>query len=94
MWHFELIGNNIYAVNSYLQGSSFGESEVWGIRVGGRWTLDYTWKIMFHISDEDWNNKCFKIMTDKDFYDFCDWLGVRYKNENGKLIHNKKEVID
>jgi predicted ATP-dependent endonuclease of OLD family len=28
------------------------------------------------------------IATDTDFYNFCEWLGVRYKRD-GKIYHNK-----
>ena len=87
MWHFELTSDTIYAVNSILQGSAFSECEIWGIRLGGRWVLDYTWKLSFDIPEEEWNNRCNNIKTDTDFYNFCNWLGVRYK-QNGKIYHN------
>lgn len=92
MWHFELTHDTIYAINSILQGTAFSESERWGIKIGGRWTLDYTWKLVFGISDEDWYGRCDNIKTRKDFYDFCDWLGVRYRNDNGKIYHKGIEV--
>lgn len=92
MWHFELSNQTIYATNTYLEDTLWSETEVWGIYIGGRWTLDYTWKLMFNISNEDWNNRCSNIKTDKEFYEFCEWLGVRYRSNDGKIYHNGKEV--
>ena len=84
MWHFEIYNHIIYADNN-LKGP-WNRREVWGMYVG-RWVLDYTWKLSFGISENDWNNRCSNIKTDEDFYDFCNWLGVRYKYIDGQIYH-------
>lgn len=85
---FEINGNQI--VSNEI--NPWGEHACWGIYLGGRWCLDYTWKLMFGISTEDWKTKCGNLKTDKDFYDFCDWLGVYYlKND---IIYCKGKKYD
>ena len=77
VWWFEINGNEIRSNDT----NPWGEHNRWGLYIGGRWCLDYTWKLMFGISTEDWNDKCFNLKTNNDFYDFCDWLGVKYKKD-------------
>lgn len=84
---FEINGTDILSKNN-LSRTIFGTTERWGIYIGGRWCLDYTWKLVFGISDEAWNEKAKNIKTNKDFYDFCEWLGVYYKGGDNK-IHRK-----
>ena len=85
---FEIIGNEIWS-NEDIPTNSWnnGNHDRWGVYLGGRWCLDYTFKLMFGISTEDWKTKFMNIKTDDDFYAICDWLGVRYK-KNGKLYNN------
>ena len=63
-----------------------------GRYIGGRYCLDYTWKLVFGISTEDWNNRCSNIKSHKDFYDFCEWLGVNYKKDG--IIYKRGEKYD
>ena len=84
---FEINGTEIRSNDT----NPWGEYNRWGLRIGGRWCLDYTWKLYFGISDDDWNNKSNNLKTDQDFYDFCEWLGVRYKKD-GKIYKKGKEV--
>jgi hypothetical protein len=44
---------------------------------------------MFGISSDDWNNRCSRIKTHKDFYDFCEWLEVYYKKDG--VIYRRGE---
>ena len=69
-----------------------GENHLYAIKLGGRWCLDYWFKIMFGLSDEDWKNRCSNLCTDKDFYDLCEWLGIYYMREN--VIYRKGEKYD
>lgn len=73
---FEINGNHIVS-HDYVPWNE-DNGAVWGLYIGGRWHLDYTWKLMLNISTDDWNNRCSSIKTHKDFYDFCEWLGVYY----------------
>ena len=66
-----------------------GENNRWGLFIGGRWCLDYTWKLVFGISTEDWNAKTANLKTDQDFYDFCEWLGVWYQKDG--IIYKRGE---
>jgi len=91
MWHFEIRGDYILAINSILENSVFSNTEIWGCRIGGRWCLDYTFKITFGISDKDWNEKCEHLTTNDDFYNLCEWLGIRYKR-NGHIYHYNQIV--
>ena len=84
---FEINGNHIISRNYNPWGEYNGA--VWGLYIGGRWCLDYTWKLIFGISDIDWANKSDNIKTDKDFYDFCEWLGVYYKKDG--VIYRRDE---
>ena len=47
---------------------------------------------MFGISTDDWNNRCSNIKSHKDFYDFCEWLGVNYKKDG--IIYKRGEKYD
>lgn len=82
---FEINGNRIVARNE-LSGTMFGTTETWGRYLGGRWCLDYTFKLVFGLSNEDWEKRCSNLRTDSDFYELCDWLGIYYKKD-GEL-HN------
>ena len=47
---------------------------------------------MFGLSNEDWENRCGNLRTDKDFYDLCEWLGIFYMKDN--IIYRKGEKYD
>jgi len=84
---FEISGNRI--VSRDYNHWSKDNGTVWGLNIGGRWCLDYTWKFMFGISTDDWNNRCSSIKTDNDFYNFCEWLGIWYKKDG--IIYRRGE---
>lgn len=85
------INNYEIVAKDHLSGTQWGIYECWGKFIGGRWCLDYTWKLTFGISDKDWNTKCNELKTDKDFYEFCEWLGIYYKKD-GHIYIKGKEV--
>ena len=87
---FEIRGQEIWS-DDYIPSGMGGENHLYGIKLGGRWCLDYWFKIMFGLS-EDWKNRCSNLCTDKDFYDLCEWLGIYYMREN--VIYRKGEKYD
>ena len=88
---FEIRGQEIWS-DDYIPSGMGGENHLYGIKLGGRWCLDYWFKIMFGLSDEDWKNRCSNLCTDKDFYDLCEGLGIYYMREN--VIYRKGEKYD
>jgi hypothetical protein len=84
---FEINGNHI--VSRDYNPWSEDNGAVWGLYIGGEYCLDYTWKLIFGISTDDWNNRCSNIKTDNDFYNFCEWLGVWYKKDG--VIYRRGE---
>ena len=88
---FEIRGQEIWS-DDYIPSGMGGEHHLYGIKLGGRWCLDYWFKIMFGLSDEDWKNRCSNLCTNKDFYDLCEWLGIYYMREN--IIYRKGEKYD
>ena len=88
---FEIRGQEIWS-DDYIPSGMGGENHLYGIKLGGRWCLDYWFKIMFGLSDEDWKNPCSNLCSDKDFYDLCEWLGIYYMREN--VIYRKGEKYD
>ena len=85
--YFEIVGDRIIA-REYLDYPTFG------MHIGGRWCLDYYFKLLFNISNEDWNDRCMSLYTDDDFYDLCDkWLGVYVKRGDG-FIYRKGKKYD
>ena len=90
---FEIRGQEIWS-NDDLQDTPFGSlgENLYGMKLGGRWCLDYWFKLMFDISDEDWENKCSNLKTDQDFYDLCEWLGIYYMKYG--IIYRKGQKYD
>ena len=50
---FEIRGQEIWS-DDYIPSGMGGEHHLYGRKLGGRWCLDYWFKIMFGLSDEDW----------------------------------------
>ena len=74
----------------YLNGTPWSSGgNRWGRKLGGHWCLDYWFKIMFDLSNEDWENKCSNLRTDQDFYDLCEWLGIYYMKDG--IIYRKEQ---
>ena len=88
---FEIRGQEIWS-DDYIPSGMGGEHHLYGMKLGGRWCLDYWFKIMFGLSDEDWKNRCSNLCTNKDFYDLCEWLGIYYMREN--VIQREGEKYD
>lgn len=91
---FEIRGQEIWS-NDELPDTPFGslgEHHRYGIKLGGKWCLDYWFKIMFGISDEDWKNKYKNLRTNQDFYDLCEWLGIYYMKDN--VIYRKGQKYE
>lgn len=88
---FEIRGQEIWS-DDYIPSGMGGEHHLYGMKLGGRWCLDYWFKIMFDLSDEDWKNRCSNLCTNKDFYDLCEWLGIYYMRDN--VIYRKGEKYD
>ena len=88
---FEIRGQEIWSADHIPSGMG-GEHHLYGRKLGGRWCLDYWFKIMFHLSDEDWENRCSNLCTNKDFYDLCEWLGIYYMRDN--VIYHRGEKYD
>jgi len=88
---FEIQGNEIWS-SDYIPASMGGEHHLYGIKLGGRWCLDYWFKLMFKLSDDDWENRCCHMISNEDFYDLCEWLGIYYMKNNN--IYRKGEKYD
>ena len=88
---FEIRGQEIWT-DDYIPESMGGEHHRYGIKLEGRWCLDYWFKLMFGLSNEDWENRCGNLRTNKDFYDLCEWLGIFYMKDN--IIYRKGEKYD
>lgn len=88
---FEIRGQEIWT-NDYIPESMGGEHHLYGMKLGGRWCLDYTFKLIFDISSEDWKNRCGDLRTNKDFYELCEWIGIFYMKDN--IIYRKGEKYD
>ena len=43
---------------------------MWGWRIGGKWGLDYYFKIAFDLSDEDWHGRCNNLKLIKIFMNY------------------------
>lgn len=73
------------ASNSYHEYAG----ALWGRYLGGRWCLDYWFKIYFNLSNEEWDDISENIKGDKDLYDLFDKLGIYYEY-SGKIIRRGK----
>ena len=91
-----IIKNDCLYDEDYLHGTQWSDcGNLWGRKLGGRWCLDYYFKLCFGLSTEYWETKCNDLRTDKDLYDLFDDLGIAYKQYDGtELIHWKGELYD
>ena len=85
MGYFEIVGDK-------LIGHTETSDEIFGIYLGGRWCLDYTFKLIFQIDIEDWNTTFKNIKNDIDLYYTLNYIGLRYKKD-GKLYY-KGQIIN
>ena len=88
---FEIRGQEIWS-DDYIPSGMGGEHHLYGMKLGGRWCLDYTFKLIFGMSNEDWENRCGNLRTNRDFYDLCEWLEIYYMKDN--VIYRKGEKYD
>ena len=91
-----VIKNDCLYDEDYLHGTQWSDcGNLWGRKLGGRWCLDYYFKLCFGLSTEYWETKCDNLRTDKDLYDLFDDLGIAYKRyDNYELIHWKGELYN
>ena len=91
-----VIRNNCLYDEDYLHGTQWSScGNLWGMKLGGRWCLDYYFKLCFGLSTEYWKTKCDDLRTNEDLYDLFDDLGIAYKRyEDREIIHWKGELYD
>ena len=91
---FEIRGEEIWSddLSPSTPWGDLGEHNRYGMRIGGRWCLDYWFKMTFGISNKDWETKCCNLRTNQDFYDLCEYLGIYYMKDN--IIYRKGEKYD
>lgn len=67
---------------------------LWGRKLGGRWCLDYYFKLYFNLSTEYWETKVRNIKTDSELYELFDNLGIAYRRIDDNLIHYKGKLYN
>ena len=82
MNYYKILGNELYEYSDGL-----GMRARWGLFIGGRWCLDYTFKLVFDLTTEQWENEFFSLRTDRDLTNKFDKLGIRWSD--GRTIHWK-----
>lgn len=84
-------------VNDCLYNEDYLHDTLWsecGRRLGGQWCLDYSFKLIFGLTNEYWRDNCNdKLKTNKDLYDLFEDLGIAYKKEDSEYIHYKGKCI-
>lgn len=96
---FKIEGDKLYD-EDYLHGTPWSNGgNLWGRKLGGKWCLDYYFKICFDLTKEYWESKCGNnLKTNKDLYNLFDDLGIAYKrNDDFKtrnLIHYKGKLYN
>lgn len=85
IWNDKLWDEDELAGTPWTSGGN-----MWGWRIGGKWGLDYYFKIAFDLSDEDWFGRCNNLKTNKDLYELFDWLGVKYEKDGILIWKGKK----
>jgi len=91
MRYFKIVNNELRAEPLYK--NPFNSSQRWGIKLGGKWCVDYTFKLCFGVSDEDWESKWNDIKTSKQLFQLFDKIKVAYKDETG-VMHNEGEWFE
>lgn len=67
---------------------------LWGRKLGGRWCLDYYFKLCFDLSTEYWEMKCNNLKTDDELYELFEDLGIAYRRIDDNLIHYKGKLYE
>lgn len=89
------IKNDCLYDEDILHGTPWSDcGNLWGRKLGGRWCLDYYFKICFGLSTEYWETKCNDLRTNKDLYRLFEDLGIAYKRIENNLIHYKGKLYD
>ena len=87
MCWFEIFNDCLYSKCSnpwdHLNGA------LWGRHLGGKWCIDYYFKMCFDLSEDEWNDVSHNIKSNKDFFNLCDKLGIYYEY-NGEIIRRGK----
>lgn len=90
------IKNDCLYDEDFLHDTSWSEcGNRWGLFIGGHWCFDYTFKLIFGLTDEYWQDNCVdKLKTNKDLYDLFENLGIAYKKEDSEYIHYKGKMYN
>ena len=90
-----IIKNDCLYDEDYLHGTQWGNcGKLWGRKLGGKWCLDYYFKLCFGLSSEFWDSKMCHIETDKELYKLFEYLGIAYKRNDDNLIHYKGKLYN
>lgn len=67
----------------------------WGLIIGGYWCIDYTFKLIFGLTDKYWQDNCGEnLKTNEDLYNLFEDLGIAYKKEYSEYIHYKGKMYN
>ena len=90
------IENDCLYDEDYLHGTPWSDcGNLWGRRLGGRWCLDYYFKLCFNLTKEYWESKCGNnLKTNRDLYELFDDLGIAYKRNEDNFIHYKGKLYN
>lgn len=90
-----IIKNDCLYDEDYLHGTPWSDcGNIWGRKLGGRWCLDYYFKICFGLSTEYWETKCNDLKTNKDLYKLFEDLEIAYKRIENNFIYYKGKLYD
>lgn len=90
------IKNDCLYDEDYLHDTLWSDcGNLWGRRLGGHWCLDYTFKLIFGLTDKYWQDNCGEnLKTNNDLYDLFEDLGIAYKRDDDNLIHYKGKIFN
>ena len=90
------IKNDCLYDEDYLHDTLWSDcGNLWGRRLGGRWCLDYTFKLIFSLTDKYWQDNCGEnLKTNEDLYNLFENLGIAYKKEYSEYIHYKGKLYN
>ncbi len=89
---FTIHNDKLYDEDNLDNTSWSSCGNLWGRKLGGRWCLDYYFKLCFGLSTEFWESKVCPIKTDEELYELFDNLGIAYKKCN--IVHWKGKLYD
>lgn len=88
---FKIEGDKLWD-EDYLKNTPWSDGgNLWGRKLGGRWCLDYWFKLCFNLTTEFWESRCFDTLrSNQDLYDLFDEIGIAYKKDG--VVYYKGEV--